>query len=148
VDVTAFPQPVLGHGLLHLVGHLVGEPPQQDDGQLGAGAAVQAGIRGARAALQRHDEDQDAQGGGATRSIGTENLGEEGPQDHGRVVNGALRTAKVNPFGNAGRADLLGREDVGKGQAVVGEEGSQSGLEGSTRSRRGIKRHEALLVPQ
>ena len=72
--------------------------------------------------MQCDDQNENPQRGGAAGLVGAGDLGEEGPQDDGGVVDAACGVAEVYGLAQASLTHLLVREDIGEGQSVVAEE--------------------------
>ena len=109
--------------------NLQGQTTQDRGRHFGTRTAVGGGVRRAGAAFQSDQQDQDTQDGGAAGFVGTEDLGEEGPQHQGRREDGTCGPCRADAFIVEGFLDVLSGENVGEGESFVLKKRSEDGLE-------------------
>jgi len=132
----AVPEPLVGGLGIELLRRLADEVPQGVEVELGAGAAIVAGVAGGDGSAGQFvvvGDIGDGLGAGGALAV-AKCLGEEGPEDDGR---GEDRVGGKEPVAlSEGVLDGLGGQDVGERQAGLMKEGGQRVAEGGLAGRR------------
>ena len=127
LDVPAVPQPSLGQSRFAVVGQLAGQTLENRLGQFRPGAAIRAGVFGARLFAQRHEQGYHSRHGRHATAllVFAEHLGKERPQGDRRRVDGVVVLSEHCLLVVKDLRDLLFAKRVGRRQAVVLQEGRQ-----------------------